>query len=116
MTEDLDRWLAEKCMVWNLDPATNLYCDGLKPVIAMQIWRPTDPATGQIWLCVERMRERGWEMLYENSILDNLNRVTLYIPAAGILDESWSAKGEAQDPNPALAFGKAIYEALKEEE
>lgn len=115
MTEDLDRWLATELMGWVLDPATKLYCDGLKPVIAQQIWHPFDPKTGQIWLCVERMRERGWWLILQGPFIGN--EILPYVFHAELKKVGVPEKSSAKvnEGNPAIAICKAIKAALTNE-
>lgn len=69
--DELDRW-STKLMGWiegtdftieKYGPEgqfTGIWISSPNPPIAEVIWHPSDPATGQIWLVVEKMRELGY--------------------------------------------------------
>lgn len=66
---DLDRWSAEGVMEWVLGKEIGkTHTDAYryyrkvdhKPMMMESDWRPSDLKTGQIWMVVEKMRERGW--------------------------------------------------------
>lgn len=81
---DLNRWSAEVLMGWHLTdmcgnppwwvkygsprqpeltalPIRTPYNEDGEPMGWVQDdWNPIDPATGQIWMCVNKMEELGW--------------------------------------------------------
>lgn len=66
-------------------------------------FRPDKPETGQIWMVVEKMRELGWILNWNNELLTNYY-ARFYNYELGI-------ELTALDPNPCLAILQAACRA-----
>ncbi len=118
--EELRRWSAEDLMGWSIK--TNYitgphYFDSKnrRVIIRVDLWRPDDPTTGQIWMVVEKTREPrigeasgfnfnlSWQQLPEIKIA-----IAQFYRISGNLEH-----GQGADENPCLACLKASYQARR---
>lgn len=127
--EELDRWATERVMGWHEGYASSIpdwpkqwlnkdnnptgftvYLNSMK---AEKVWQPSNPATGQIWMVVEKMRELlGWNF--------NLNwqghpGITIAIAQFHKFDTGTLEHRQGYDDNPCIAILKAAHGALEGE-
>lgn len=102
--QELRDWAARK-MGWIPDTTNRYYINLHGPYNNIQVkidvlsWLPDNPATGQIWMLVEKLRDEGWEFRLENcdSYLAQFVRVA----------NDKLVSFDEINPNPCLAILKA---------
>jgi len=127
--EELRQWAAEELMEWFYNPTTDEYFTktGSKPALPyindgqsrrMISWRPDEPETGQIWMVVEKLRERGFYINHVNGLTHHSVFFLKYVetqmsPSMGHFNRA----GETvSDTNPCYAILKAAWAVYHSQE
>lgn len=140
--EELDKWAATEVMGWKWHELYNCYylkspkyktisilgiktneipdpssnTGGTLVIVGRDDWHPSDPATGQIWLVVERLRELGWDFACLVLIAPREKGSDYYCSfeiGSRSSEEKPGPKFQAKDPNPCVAILRAARAAMK---
>lgn len=116
---ELDKWAAEVVMEWSeIIPQIHApmvyygkFSDDVPTcscTVVKDQWHPTRDLN-QAFMVVEKMRERGWKLMFDYT---DKAYATFY---REVPPEMGNNKAAAEDPNPCVAFLKAAYAALEGE-